>query len=754
MKKFFFFLSAIALLGLTSACVEQMEVNPNYNPETREVNANFVFNIATNDSPMTKMTAANVQADVTASSLFRGINNGALLAYTLPTAGGVVTDGAAPDKVYDLPTIVPANSLSGSGTEQNIDKSRRVLELAIPTGTNAFMFYGKAIKTGNHMEQGYVKYNLNAAAPANSEFSLVSILSEPLNPTANPAAEFAEIENLISFILGKFVNFSTTVTVGNTTKTLKWSDYATYDARGGAGQKWSAATNSPFASTATAATPISPLGEILGKGFANFINVRPGAVRAGSGQSVARMIGDLAVAAGSVAKAQPTSPAETSSQIFAKALIAEFAKYFKLYGTGSALADDLSNLVLDGDEVDWLDFTAVIRAATTSYPTTPNNENYTGVSTDIHDGHLRHFPTEFGIPMGAAQLVMNDDPQSLGASYNSSAMNPFNGQTDVSDVNKIMYPAELCYFGNSPLRVSDETCEKKDYPDGAGNWLIDGNWTDKKFSARGGVVASSTRSVAMADNVNYGTAMLGVTINYSNTISNTAGDANGMYDNTKGIPGLEQEDAKQFLSTATDDFRLTGVLIGGQYKTVGWNYITKNAGADNKDFIIYDAITDPVGGTNYVAVSGTSAPQKPQNYTMVWDNYNLSTTQDPVYIALEFVNNTGADFWGEKNVIRKGGTFYIVGKLAVPQDVTKFQWPADPDFYALPPYKNDATDKVVRVFMQDYLTVANCQLGPNSLKHAYVTVPDLRSSQMSLGLSVDLQWRAGLTLDVVLGETN
>lgn len=753
MKKLIFFLSAFALLGLAS-CTEPQEVNPNYDPDTREVNADFVFNIATNNAPETKMTAANVQANVNASNLFRGIDNGKLLAYTLGTAGGVVANGANPDKVYDLPTLVPAQSLTGSGAEANKDKSRRVLELSIPTGTNAFMFYGKAIKNGTHMEQGYVKYSLNTGTLSNSEFSLVPILTEPLNPTNNPAAEFGEIENLISFVLTKIINFSASVTVGNTTKTLNWKDFAKYDGTQGAGQKWSVATVSPFLGGNNS---LSPLGEILGKNFASFVNIRSGAVRAGSGQSVARMVGDIVVAVGSAAKAEATSVAEQSSQKFAKELVLAISKYFKVYDGSTALLDDLSNLQLDADAVDWLDFTNVIAQA--------GRDGYNQSSTDIHDGHLRHFPTEFGLPMGAAQLLVNDDPNitsdnpdGLKMYYAPTNINPFNGQTSATDVNKITYPAELCYFGNSPLRVSNETCVKTDYPDGSGNadgeWLNDNSWAAKAFSARGGTVASSTRSVAMADNVNYGTALLGITIAYSNTISNTVDDPNGMYDNAVALnPG--QPKNKQFFSNATDDFRLTGVLVGGQYKTVDWHYIAKT-GNDNKDFIIYDEITDPVGGSNYISVRGASTPANIQNYTLVWDNYNSTiaddSPQDAVYVALEFVNNTGTDFWGEKNIIRKGGTFYIVGKLVLPP-TPNVKFPTDPDFYALPPYDNNGnTKKIARVFMQDYLTVANFTLGPQSLQKAYVTVPDLRSSQMSLGLSVDLKWRSGLSFEVILGN--
>ena len=76
-----------------------------------------------------------------------------------------------------------------------------------------------------------------------------------------------------------------------------------------------------------------------------------------------------------------------------------------------------------------------------------------------------------------------------------------------------------------------------------------------------------------------------------------------------------------------------------------------------------------------------------------------------------------------------------------------------PSLYALPPYDSKGnTLKQRRIFMQDYMTVANFVLDRHSLQNAYVTVPDLRALQISLGLSVDLEWQTGLTFDVILGQ--
>ena len=53
-----------------------------------------------------------------------------------------------------------------------------------------------------------------------------------------------------------------------------------------------------------------------------------------------------------------------------------------------------------------------------------------------------------------------------------------------------------------------------------------------------------------------------------------------------------------------------------------------------------------------------------------------------------------------------------------------------------------------------HATEAKFQLGEKSLQHAYMTIPDLRSSQISLGLSVDLEWQEGLDFEVLLGSVN
>jgi hypothetical protein len=116
---------------------------------------------------------------------------------------------------------------------------------------------------------------------------------------------------------------------------------------------------------------------------------------------------------------------------------------------------------------------------------------------------------------------------------------------------------------------------------------------------------------------------------------------------------------------------------------------------------------------------------------MVLDNLlNSSTDPEPsINIAIELQNNSGKDFYGIDGLVPNGGKFYLVANL----DMT-----------------NKTLEGVSKphVFMQDYTTTANLTI--KSLKNAYVTIPDLRSTRLQLGLSVDLAWQAGLTFDVTI----
>ena len=323
------------------------------------------------------------------------------------------------------------------------------------------------------------------------------------------------------------------------------------------------------------------------------------------------------------------------------------------------------------------------------------------------------------------------------------------------------YPAELLYFGNSPIRASDTDHVVSDYPTGSGNWSTAGSWA---ADWSGQEVKASTRSVAMKYDINYGTALLASKVKYG---------AATLKDNNRAvqaeIQGVNLNDATEAaaftevdkdIAVSATSFLFTGIIIGGQSRNVGWDFLPVATGSTPA--YTYGFIYDRAIPTDSQTIPAYTAAGSPSvaNYTMVFDNFKASgqtagiwtaAAQDKVYVALEFKNNSNQDFYGNHNLIRNGGYFYLIAEIDPANPTTDVSWPTSG--YVLPPYNADGTsNQVKRVFMQDYLTDVTFTLGANSLKHAYLTVPDLRSGSMTLGLSVDVNWSTGMVFDdVILG---
>lgn len=730
--KFALMAAAAALsMGFVSCSSDEVapeEANPNYNPETHEVTTNFVFNVSTSNVP-TRMTEANTQA--TLAQNFRGIDNATLMSYKLGTAndGKYVTSATAADKVYGLGTLLTAGAIDPDGGGASVPESRRVIELALPTESNALLFWGKAVKNGTSNQQGEVEWTVNKNI-ANNAFTLARRI--PAGDGELGETAYKEYQALIAGALTKIVKTSVDydVTFGGSSKsgTLAWADFVTV-----AGTTISAKSISPV----DGVSPISPLGEIMADAFKQLNTIYPNEVRAGSGPTVAKMLTDLYNVIHNVAQTPATS-----------------------------LQEAVVKAVADGIETN---INTCIDPSSSTWRTTTSIKTWTGLtaSTTRVTGDLNQYPRNFNVPNGAASLqydvatntytYRNDLPTYSMSGAPGGSFNIFNYR----------YPAELCYFGNSPIRVTNDSHVTADYPDGVANWDNDASWaagatgTGSLAWTKNGHVLSSTRSVAMQENINYGSALFKSTVRYGVAT---------LKDNNAAIQlartGATEADAS--IPAVAGAFTLTGILIGGQEETMGWNYVSKSATPTFSSFI-YDS---DIPNTAIPAYSAGGAKTEP-NYTLVWDNWNpvnVGTKQNVVYVALEFVNNTGRDFWGMNNLIRNGATFYITGKLDPDESSaatlaalgkTAVEYAADkslgvtwPTKYALPPYNGSGTTiQERRVFMQDFMTEANFVLGENSLKYALVAVPDLRSTQISLGLSVDLSWSTGLVFeDIVLGN--
>ncbi|MBQ1882295.1 MAG: hypothetical protein II159_03200 [Bacteroidales bacterium] len=666
------------------------------------VNANFVFNVSTGNTPATKMTSANAQATI--FEAFRGIDNAQLFAYKLGTTndGKHVATATTAAKTYGLGKILGAGELDPDGSP----KSRRVIELALPVETNALMFWGKAIKSGTDDQQGKVTFAASNADISNHAFALVPRVESG----SDKATQMAHYQEIIATLINHAVQTTYHADLNSLTFDgqkndgvdgrpgaidLKWSDFVDVSSSGVITPKTVAPLNPSL--------PMCSLGEILADAFKTFNTVYDNEARAGSGPSVTKMMTDLHAVIDKVAEATPVSWQEFVAKQVAIAIRLKISE-FTANGTSANAISTLKN--------------------------NAGLASYTDVSNEVAD-----FPAVVpGLPMGAAQLTVTISQTAPVATwaYTNDVHSGISGVTH--NVYNYTYPAELCYFGNSAIRVSNDPHVTNDYPDGTDNWLDNSKWT-ADWSAIGKHVLSTTRSVAMGQNINYGTSLLKTSVAFASGVTE-------LEDNNAAIQqartGATEENNK-FEATA-GQFTLTGILVGGQTKTVGWDYTSKDG---SFNYVVYD---------KDIVSAAVPTPANEETYTLVWDNYTTGSTQNFVYVALEFTNATGKDFWGESNLVRAGGTFYLIGKLD-PTDASlaAITWPTD---YALPPYNADgSTIQEKRVFIQDYMTTANFVLNKTSLQHAYVTVPDLRSTQISLGLSVDLAWSTGLKFDnIVLGQ--
>jgi hypothetical protein len=726
MKKYFnfAFLSAIALAGTfgLTACSSSddlaAETNPNYDPNTKEVTVDFVFNVETGAPSTTRMSSSAVQIG---TNTFRGIKDAQLFTYKLAGDGGqhVYLGTETADKTYDLNELIAAGALNGDGT----DKSRRVLEMSLPTGTNTLMFWGRAMQgavaTGKTAGAVYgaIDFAPNSTL-ANAAFSLTKCVPDDASATGKTA--LLQYETLIAKVLNDIVNSSSTVNVtrgGKTVnKTLAWKDYVDFANNGTLTAKEK--DPSTFVD-ADHCSNMSALGVILANTFVTLNTFKSSELRNGQGKIIAALIGDLNTLMNSVTEATPTTIEEDAAQAVASHVKTVISNYFNSSGTFT-----------------WKAYSEVV-----------SNSGLSGLDKVTAD--LNKFPDGiFHLPPGATVMKYTAVDNS-GAStvivnqyqYMSQISTYAMGNTGNFNSDNYMYPAELCYFGNSPIRVTSDSHKKAEYPDGAAEWDNDDNWKTSYTPGnntvdwtKDGVVQSTTRSVAMQENINYGTAMLKTTIAYES-------GKTSLKDNNSHIHSGEADNT---IAISSNPFTLTGVLIGGQPQTVGWNYIVKTIDPNPFICMVYD---------RDLSSSAIPTPAGSENYTMVWDNYTTDATQNTVYVALELTNNSGQDFWGMNNLIRNGSSFYLIGKLDPTQASNTITWPTAERPYALPPYNNDGTTKQTpRIFIQDYMTTANFIIGEESLKQALVSVPDLRASHLSLGLSVDLSWSNGLSFESVLGQ--
>lgn len=806
----FALLVTVALLAAVGCQREPAVDNPNFNAEDNSVTTQLVLSISTQTSQDQQTKQDPGVAQTGTSPKFRGINEAFLLPIIQDTDGQILPGGMAAASVIDLSEV-----LNSSGSL--LTHSSRIMEVQLPLKTNTLLFYAKApmgtVGTDDdayNMETDYKGMNIwdiygkldNYYIGKNKGSANFRLGVRMANTTADPTLveRFNAVETTFSSLMTCLLNFGL-YTAQGTHEALTAAIYgyafnatpAAYNASTTPYSypefRWKDYVNTTGTSPVDPSHALYSLENKLATLYKQLtsINATAGELRAASGEANLRMIQDLWTVINEIRCATPASPAEAVAKYFATQLddrLTSFFNYTKRSDDGSAIEgvsykNTGTILTLLKAHVDDMwpveDATTVDPAHTTSKPSSDDIDAITAlIGTD--NTILTNFPHNFNLPRGASHVAFDKNylVYSYPTVFNTSGM----GTAGSYGATNYYYPSELLYYGNSPIRVNDKDKRASEYPL-ANAWMTD-EWTGWD-SGTNGYVKSTTRAVAMQNEINYGSALLETKVGYSvgvlqdhrhYVMKTFAGTSSAITDD-KDASGKYVDEPNNEITVTDDLFTLTGIIIGGQSQNVGWNYLPyyEVDGDDNLTTnMVYGFVYDRAIDVAARAIPANTASTSSPNYTILFDNcewtsedattglFTPKTVQTPVSIALEFRNN-GEDFYGNYNLVRKGGYFYLIGTLDPATGTGEIDWNRDgagKDGHVIPPYKIES-GKVVstetkRVFIQDHKTSVTFRFNTYSLQHAYLTVPDLRSSSLSLGLDVDLNWESGLTFsDITLG---
>lgn len=289
------------------------------------------------------------------------------------------------------------------------------------------------------------------------------------------------------------------------------------------------------------------------------------------------------------------------------------------------------------------------------------------------------YPSSLGLPDGSAALRWND-----GAFTVRTTTTPLD---NINNVTRYTYPAELWYYANSAIRTSIDEVAKTTYESTIWDDLLNHYYTT------GSEVTGETKSVAIADPLQYGVGRLQVSLSpITGTLNDSKGE-NVNYGDASKLP-------------------LTAVIIGGQH-TVGFDFKPVGEPTDVDARFIYDPIVGSVDANGVYTVN-----------TLVLQSYD----NEKVPVILEFQNNSGQKFAGKDGIIYPGTKFYLIAHI-------------DPAGKGEGAYAN-------RVFTQDYTTQMTMKV--TSLENAYSCMPDLLQPRLEIGVEVQTQWTQSTTTIVKL----
>ena len=248
-------------------------------------------------------------------------------------------------------------------------------------------------------------------------------------------------------------------------------------------------------------------------------------------------------------------------------------------------------------------------------------------------------------------------------------------------VARFCYMPPLYYYVNTLVYTAYDRHVIERYGQKTWRQILDDLYTDGK------IVVHESKSVALEDPLQYACGML---------VGTVKADAANL---------LDKENKPVSVG---NHFPLTGIIVGGQYQQhFDFTPVTDD-GDDTlqEEYYLFDG--------NVLGPCLDVTPSDPFR-TLV-----LPTPKDKeVYFLLEFKNNSDTPFTGHDGVVYKDCHFYLAGKLT-------------------PPTEADREAGLDRAFMSDHYTTVTCTV--NSLKEAYLAIPQLGDPSLALGVQTQVNW--------------